>query len=992
MDPISIILMIAGIALQVGSSLLQQANQPSPVEPVGNDQPRGFRSKQRLEGGGPRAFLVGTVASDGVAVYGGEWGDSNKTPNAFTVDVMAWSDLPGVVMTGLLVDGEEITYQTSSGHIARGYPVAEYNADSKDYLWHEAEDGTQSTASSYLVAKFGSHAALPWTTDFVGTGVAYSVFTARVNETLFSEFPEYRGVFQGIPLYDPRLDGSEDGTGSHRFGTQSTYEFSDNPAVIIYNILRGIQLDGDRVWGGECSYYELPYSAWSAAMDRCDSTVSLKGGGTEKRFRAGAEIRFDENPRDVIQRLLAACNGRITEVAGQYLIEIGVPTANVVTITDDDLAITDEFSTDLFPALGDTPNRITASFMDPSSGWTITDAAPRTIADALAADGGILNVQHMPLEYVFSETQVQRLQNTAGKEARRFRQHVLPLKPKFAFLEPVIYQIRWNSTRYQYSAKKFMPAMVEVLTNGNVVVALKEIDPSDDDWTPASDELDFTSVPYSVTRPAAQGVEAFSAIPVAINDGQGNARRPGIRAGYDTELDDVDQIRIRVDVKATGATVLNQAYAIDTTGYSFVYSNALDMLAGEEVEVYGTYENYSGARTFTTAGPIDVTLKNLKIGRLDLSAQLEAWRDFMGNSLQGTIDDLAEAILQISENTAASILDIATIHQEIGATVETASARLTSEYRLDVTTVASDLETAAQKVEVLTSQFDDLSDGQSAQVQALNALSTRVSNTEDGLELAAEALLGVEAGYDDITGGALLRFNSTFTPASGWDLRAGLEVRQTISASYKFGGIYFELKGGQVRTVWVGDQQVIEDQYGNLRGLFDSEGATFNNAFIRELTATHIKTKSLNADQVLIDGTTLTDHLAENAVTDAMAKAAGNKTVRGTDNQVTLISGNFQVKKNARVALSFNCLAESINSSLPEIIYRLKRGNSIVDSKTYFVDDIEGTRDVILTPPDNPGNGTKTYSVTAEVIGSLDGSTNGARHTNITMQIVGTKK
>src|SRR5690606_5756101 len=137
-----------GLALTAGSSLLQQSQQPPPSP--AQERSSGIRTTVRLGGEQFRSFLVGTVASSGYLVYGREWGNSGKTPNAMTVDVISYGDLPGVVQTGLLVDGEEVTYQTSSGHVTAGYPVAEYEKNSTQHLWHEFYDGTQESASSYL--------------------------------------------------------------------------------------------------------------------------------------------------------------------------------------------------------------------------------------------------------------------------------------------------------------------------------------------------------------------------------------------------------------------------------------------------------------------------------------------------------------------------------------------------------------------------------------------------------------------------------------------------------------------------------------------------------------------------------------------------------------------------------------------------------------------------------------------------------------------------
>src|SRR5690606_17831597 len=114
--------------------------------------------------------------------------------------------------------------------------------------------------------------------------------------------------------------------------------FSDNNMVIIYNIERGIYWNppkedgspattlGQHVWGGKKTAAEMPYEAWAAAMDACDLPIALAEGGTEKQFRGGRRIAFNERPGDVIKEFLIGCNGRIVHCAdGTAWPLVGVP-------------------------------------------------------------------------------------------------------------------------------------------------------------------------------------------------------------------------------------------------------------------------------------------------------------------------------------------------------------------------------------------------------------------------------------------------------------------------------------------------------------------------------------------------------------------------------------------------------------------------------------------------------------------------------------------
>src|SRR5690606_10234386 len=135
----------------------------------------------------------------------------------------------------------------------------------------------QATYNSYLNSVFGSDPERPWLTDMIGRGIPYVTMTARVHENLWPSEPTYMFEARGIRLYDPRKDSTAGGSGSHRLDDQSTWEWTDNNAVIIYNILLGIRYENAIVWGGRYQQHQLPYAVWAAAMDACDASVPLAG-------------------------------------------------------------------------------------------------------------------------------------------------------------------------------------------------------------------------------------------------------------------------------------------------------------------------------------------------------------------------------------------------------------------------------------------------------------------------------------------------------------------------------------------------------------------------------------------------------------------------------------------------------------------------------------------------------------------------------------------
>ena len=122
-----------------------------------------------------------------------------------------------------------------------------------------------------------------------------------------------------------RKDCSVGGAGSHRWNDPATYEHSTNPAVMAYNILRGIDLPNGDVWGGEADVEDLPVSVWAAAMNECDIDVPRAEGGTEPQYRAGFEVFLDQEPAAILDKLLAACSGEVVEDGGTRHVRVGPP-------------------------------------------------------------------------------------------------------------------------------------------------------------------------------------------------------------------------------------------------------------------------------------------------------------------------------------------------------------------------------------------------------------------------------------------------------------------------------------------------------------------------------------------------------------------------------------------------------------------------------------------------------------------------------------------
>lgn len=607
-----LIQLIVGVILSVASTLLQQAFAPKPT-----DQARrtGTRGSAQIGGKVPQCFLVGTVGEPGKLEYQNAWGNDGEVPNAYLTSVYSFGDLPIARMIGLFVNGVRVTFIEADA-VAQGYPVPEYPSN----LWWKFFDGHQTTADSYLVAKFGGDADRAWATDMVGAGVPYLITTALWSETLWTGFPSFVGEFEGIKLYDPRLDTTAGGSGSQRWDDPSTWAFSDNSMVIIYNIERGIYYDGAQVWGGSATAAQLPYDVWAAAMDACDELVSLDTGGTEKRFRAGRRINLNERPADVIKELLIGANARISHASdGTIYVLVGVPADADGAFSDADVLATEPLGSIPFPNLDSIINGATATYREPSQAWEDKETAPYYRSDLEAEDDGRQQLEGLDLGTTFSGTQAQRVIKAVIEEGRRFKTHVVALPPEFAQYRP-LQVLAWTSDRFDYTAKLFLITARTRAPWGQVVFGLQEVDPADHDWTPETDEQPLSFAPVVTNRPAPQEVSGFYVEPAVVVDSDGASRRPAIDVFWSSTSVTVDVRAVRITVRlAIDESLVWEGEAPRPEVGSARLTEAL--LPNEDYEVQIEYVPQSGRSTVASSW-LPVTTPNVKLGSNDVALDL----------------------------------------------------------------------------------------------------------------------------------------------------------------------------------------------------------------------------------------------------------------------------------------------------------------------------------------------------------------------------------
>ncbi len=474
----------------------------------------------------PREAIFGRAQTGGTLDWAWNYGGKHDTDREVVVIIVA--DHLCDALEGFWVDDQYYAF-TADG------PHADFYLNGKaqlDVYWR-AGTSTQTFPAS-LQAGGG------FTNDDL-KGVAYVVFDYKYNANgkVFSAGrPAFKMLVRGKKLYDPRKDSTVGGSGSHRWATPSTWEWSENAYLCRYNWARGIyaldQVGSPQhlLIGRGLSDVEAPPANAFAPANLCDEDVALKAGGTEKRYRVGGVIRADQEFIEVEEMFAAAMAGEIIQPEGTIDIAPGVAKASVVTITDADLVIGEPVLWSEFLEGPERVNSVIPSYVEPAQNWQ-THAAPvrRSLTD-IATDGGPFE-ETLDLALVTSGTQAQRCGEIRRRRVRHERSRTITLGPRFSRLQEGDW-ITWTSSRFDGGASRVWQIKKHVLAaSRRITLSLVEIAASDYAWTAASDETTPGTAPSAAsTAPTALELDDVSAASVDV------AGVPGVRVYWDTPVDE----------------------------------------------------------------------------------------------------------------------------------------------------------------------------------------------------------------------------------------------------------------------------------------------------------------------------------------------------------------------------------------------------------------------------------------------------------------------
>lgn len=241
----------------------------------------------------PCKFVFGTTAAGTDIVY------AEKIDDDKIVYIVEIAGHKISAINAFHIDDTQISF---SGNAATG--------DYANILWRYDNLGTDS--QTYLTG-FGA----AWPSTARGRGRAHIAIVWDVKkgrEKLGMEVPTRVTVdVDGALCYDPRLDTTVGGSGSHRADDPSTWEFSKNWELVTLTFLLGLQTNSTVVIGKGESPNDIDYDNAIEMANVCDETVDSK-----PRYRVGGIWSVTGDDDVFLQQMEAAIGGRVARVGGKW--------------------------------------------------------------------------------------------------------------------------------------------------------------------------------------------------------------------------------------------------------------------------------------------------------------------------------------------------------------------------------------------------------------------------------------------------------------------------------------------------------------------------------------------------------------------------------------------------------------------------------------------------------------------------------------------------
>jgi len=262
------------------------------------------------------------------------------------------------------------------------------------------------------------------------------VYDTKGKQTLTST-PQCGWVGHWVKVYDPRKDSTyPGGSGAHRANDETTWEWSDNPALHALTWLIGRRQNGKPILGVGAPMSGIIVSQYVEAANIADANS----------WKLGGVVYSTDDKWDALKKMLQACSAEPIRLGAQVGCIINTPRVSLATITVDD--VVGDASVQATQATRDRINTIVPRYMAEQSTttsvngtlttavtWGMVAGSPVVVQDYVAFDG---KQRQREVEYSLVQdlTQSQQLARYDIENAREFGPITLPLKLRWMGYKP----------------------------------------------------------------------------------------------------------------------------------------------------------------------------------------------------------------------------------------------------------------------------------------------------------------------------------------------------------------------------------------------------------------------------------------------------------------------------------------------------------------------------------------------------------------------------
>lgn len=292
-------------------------------------------------------------------------------------------------------------------------------------------------------SKLSGKAAIGWSLKFDKDG---KVFASGV--------PQLGAYGQWVKVYDPRLDSTfPGGSGACRLGTESTYVWSENPALHAGTYAYGRYQNGKRVFGIGLPADAIDWAniaAWANVCDANDWTIFGAIYEPANRF---------ENLRDI-----AIAGGAEPILTSDTLrFHYAAPRVSLATVTAADLVEDEEKAVTAMTPWPQRLNTVFPKYRSPAHNWELVQAEAVIVSSYVTEDGETKQAE-WPFNLVKQDDQAAQLTRYRLEDSREIQPITLPFK--------------WHMMGYRPGDCLTLDLLDEVGLDTDAVILRKRIDPA----------------------------------------------------------------------------------------------------------------------------------------------------------------------------------------------------------------------------------------------------------------------------------------------------------------------------------------------------------------------------------------------------------------------------------------------------------------------------------------------------------------------------------